>query len=288
MSVVVTSRIYWTQFENIEYQEKNGKIIKIGKLAAKSVMSAIGDSADDFGENSWQGFETIAEKSSVERRSVIRITRGLIACGWLSVKEVSRYGTNNFSITMDKLGYPPRKRSVNGRPKGGDVQSPVFQSEAETSDSGAETSDSGAETGDSQAETGDPESPYPSFNHPLSSQPQEAPVQKNLFALYSENFGALTSMIGDEINDLEQTYTAEWVKAAFVEAVSNEARNLKYVAAILKRWKTEGFKSRKEASHGKKSSPDRGANSAGQSRRRSEPTPERRQSRSRSVIFAAG
>lgn len=76
----------------------------------------------------------------------------------------------------------------------------------------------------------------------------------NVFALYEKNFGSLTSMISDDLKDLEATYTAAWVAAAMTEAVHNEARNLKYVAAILKRWKTEGFRSKysKTAPKGRK------------------------------------
>jgi DnaD/phage-associated family protein len=69
---------------------------------------------------------------------------------------------------------------------------------------------------------------------------------KNLFVLYSENFGALTSFIAEELKDLEKTYSEEWVKAAMSEAVSNEKRNVKYVAAILRRWMVEGFQSKKQ------------------------------------------
>ena len=64
--------------------------------------------------------------------------------------------------------------------------------------------------------------------------------EKNVFTLYEANFGALTPMIRDELQLLEKDYPFAWIEDAFKEAIKKEARNLKYVEAILKRWKTEG------------------------------------------------
>lgn len=152
MSVTVMARVFWTPFDKIQYQDKNGKIVKVGKPAAKIVMLAIADSADDFGENSWQSFDTISQKSGIERRSVIRVIRGLMAFGYLSINGVSKYGTNDYKISLSKLGNIPEKRAKVGRPS--------------ISDSDTEIGDSVAITGDSSAKTGDIESPESSFTHP--------------------------------------------------------------------------------------------------------------------------
>lgn len=69
--------------------------------------------------------------------------------------------------------------------------------------------------------------------------------EKNIYAVYEENIGLLTPFIADELDDLEKTYTEQWVIEAIREAVKSNARNLKYVRAILKRWKAQGFKSQK-------------------------------------------
>ena len=152
MSVIVLSRVFWSQFKDIQFQDKAGKTIKIGKDTSKLVMLAIADSADDFGENSWQSFETISQKASIERRSVMRVVRGLMADGYLSISGVSRYGTNDYKITLSKLGHAPERRPKNRRP--------------ETGDSGAETRDSEAQTGDSGSQTRDSGSPDPSLTIP--------------------------------------------------------------------------------------------------------------------------
>jgi hypothetical protein len=135
MSAIVTGRVLWTSFPDISYKEKNGKMVNIKEQTAKGVMVAIADSADDFGENSYQSFETIAIKASIERRSAIRAVRGLILHGYLKVAGISPFGTNNFSVILDKLAYPPAKRARIGRPKIGDSEAKIGDSEAKIGDS---------------------------------------------------------------------------------------------------------------------------------------------------------
>lgn len=151
MSAVITGRVFWTEFPELSYVEKNGKTINIKETTAKIVMLAIGDSADDYGENSWQSFETIAKKTSIQRRSVIRVVKALLSSEYLKLAGVSNYGTNNFSVNVQKLGNPPAKRSKNGRPKASDLIT--------------ETSDPVTETSDPEAKTSDPKSPDPLINH---------------------------------------------------------------------------------------------------------------------------
>jgi len=55
-----------------------------------------------------------------------------------------------------------------------------------------------------------------------------------------EGFGTLSSVLVDDLRDMIDTYSAEWVIRAMHEAVRSGKRNLKYVSAILKRWKAEG------------------------------------------------
>lgn len=152
MSAIISGRVYWTEFKELCYTNKSKKEICIKETTAKIVMLAIADSADDFGENSWNSFETLATKTSIQRRSVIRVTRALINHNYLKVAGASRYGTNNFSINLALLGQPPVKRAKNGRPK--------------TSDSDVFTGDSGTKTGDSQSKTSDGQSPDPSYIPP--------------------------------------------------------------------------------------------------------------------------
>lgn len=158
MSVTVSSRVFWTEFQDLQFQQGK-KTVTVSKPVAKLVMLAIADNADDFGENSWQSFETIASKASIERRSVIRVVKALMNAGYLTIGGKSRYGTNDYKIDLTKLGRAPEARNRVGRPKTSDTSVTIFP----------KTSDSGAEIGDRGAKTSDPQSPYPSINHPKNN-----------------------------------------------------------------------------------------------------------------------
>ncbi len=72
----------------------------------------------------------------------------------------------------------------------------------------------------------------------LSTQVQvERP---NIFVLYEQNIGLLSPLIADELRDAADQYPAEWIEAAFREAVQHNKRKWSYIRAILKRWETEG------------------------------------------------
>lgn len=62
----------------------------------------------------------------------------------------------------------------------------------------------------------------------------------NVFVLYEQNIGALTPLIADELRDAEQQYPPRWIEDAIKIAVENNARNWRYVLAILERWRQEG------------------------------------------------
>ncbi|MCB9419578.1 MAG: DnaD domain protein [Ardenticatenaceae bacterium] len=64
----------------------------------------------------------------------------------------------------------------------------------------------------------------------------------NIFILYEQNIGPLTPLIADELRDAEQTYPLRWVEEAIQLAVENNARNWRYILAILERWRQEGKK----------------------------------------------
>ena len=62
----------------------------------------------------------------------------------------------------------------------------------------------------------------------------------NVFSLYEDNIGPLTPLVSEELKDALDNYPEEWVIEALQEAVKYEARSLRYIEAILKKWKTEG------------------------------------------------
>lgn len=66
------------------------------------------------------------------------------------------------------------------------------------------------------------------------------PLPLNIFTLYENEIGIITKMVSDELTLAEQEYPAEWFRDAFKEAADHNARNWKYVLAILKSWKANG------------------------------------------------
>ncbi len=86
----------------------------------------------------------------------------------------------------------------------------------------------------------------------------EATVQKpNVFTLYEENVGMITPLIAEELKDAEMEYPREWIEEAIKTAVNLNKRNWRYIAAILKRWDTEGKTDGEPGRHTKATDPKR-------------------------------
>jgi DnaD/phage-associated family protein len=74
---------------------------------------------------------------------------------------------------------------------------------------------------------------------------RECPValvaeRPTIYALYEQNIGPLTPMIGEQLREAEDEYPAAWIEEAIRLAVERNARHWRYVSAILKRWQAEG------------------------------------------------
>ena len=68
----------------------------------------------------------------------------------------------------------------------------------------------------------------------------------NIFKLYESNFGVLTPMIAETLKADLETYPIEWLEDAMKEAVGHNARNWRYVQAILRNWQEKGRKKTNE------------------------------------------
>jgi len=68
----------------------------------------------------------------------------------------------------------------------------------------------------------------------------EYKVKSNVFTIYEQNIGALTLLLSDELAEVEKEDTQGWFEDAVKEALGNNVRNLKYIKAILARWRVEG------------------------------------------------
>lgn len=65
---------------------------------------------------------------------------------------------------------------------------------------------------------------------------------KSIFKGYEEEFGGLTAMVRDAINDAMDTYPVEWIPEAMQIAVKSNVRTWKYVEGILKNCKEKNIR----------------------------------------------
>lgn len=66
------------------------------------------------------------------------------------------------------------------------------------------------------------------------------PERPNIYRLYEQNIGPLTPIVAETLRDAEMEYSPEWIEEAVRIAVQKNARNWRYVAAILRSWKEKG------------------------------------------------
>ncbi|KKN10575.1 hypothetical protein LCGC14_1035140 [marine sediment metagenome] len=67
------------------------------------------------------------------------------------------------------------------------------------------------------------------------------PVFGKMCEDYENNIGMLSPMLSDRVKIIQDEYPEGWFTLAIGEAVTYNKRNLKYIEAILARWKTEGI-----------------------------------------------
>ena len=87
------------------------------------------------------------------------------------------------------------------------------------------------------------------FHFPPTDADADRP---NVFALYEQNIGMISPMIADELREAEGLYPEDWIADAIKEAVTNNKRSWRYVAAILDRWEREGKGHGESGRHPKK------------------------------------
>ncbi|NLF50282.1 MAG: DnaD domain protein [Leptolinea sp.] len=66
------------------------------------------------------------------------------------------------------------------------------------------------------------------------------PAWPGIFTLYEDNIGPITPLMADLLQEAEKTYPQSAIQRAFEEAVKQNARNWKYVDAILRKWQEKG------------------------------------------------
>jgi DNA replication protein len=62
----------------------------------------------------------------------------------------------------------------------------------------------------------------------------------NIFTLYEQNIGLITPLMAETLTEAEKTYPPEWIEDAVKIAVERNARNWRFIDAILRSWKEKG------------------------------------------------
>lgn len=103
MSVKLMSAIFEAEFNDLEYFKDN-ETRKAKASTCKLVLLAIADHANDYGESSYPGLRRLEIKTALSRQGLLDTIEALKYNGILEVApEVSRIGTNNYSINLRSL-----------------------------------------------------------------------------------------------------------------------------------------------------------------------------------------
>lgn len=73
------------------------------------------------------------------------------------------------------------------------------------------------------------------------TEPKNSDVAE-IFQVYEQEIGAITSFTREEVLDVIERYPRDWIIEAIKEAVKNNVRKWSYVRAILESWKVNGYK----------------------------------------------
>ncbi len=71
-------------------------------------------------------------------------------------------------------------------------------------------------------------------------EPKPVEPQPTIYELYEQNIGLLQPLIAERLQEAERDYPQTWIEDAFRIAVERNARNWRYIEAILQRWSRDG------------------------------------------------
>ncbi len=74
----------------------------------------------------------------------------------------------------------------------------------------------------------------------LTAEEQPLPEKPSIFVLYEQNIGPLQPIIAEELEEAQRAYPPEWIEDAFKIAARNNARQWRYISAVLERWQRQG------------------------------------------------
>ncbi len=74
----------------------------------------------------------------------------------------------------------------------------------------------------------------------------------SVFSVWEQNMGPLTPLVAEGLEALAREHGPDWVARAIREAVVSGGKTLRYVQAILDRWKREGYGTRPKRRRGRR------------------------------------
>jgi DnaD/phage-associated family protein len=84
-------------------------------------------------------------------------------------------------------------------------------------------------------------SPSVSVSTSVSDSISVTLTQPNIFKHYEDTIGIITPTIADKLKLAEKEYPEKWVTRAFEISADQDKRSWAYVAAILERWRRDGY-----------------------------------------------
>lgn len=246
----------WARFDD-QYPD-HPKIVKVGPLGMALHTAAICYCAryltDGFVPSAMMPRLVSFDGISVTRNGVTNavtnedVTNELVEVGLLEVVEggfqvhdYAQYNPSSEQVKAEKAENARRQavwRERNRGENGKFVSNGVSNSVSNASYNTAPSPSPSLLTTTTTAEPSEEEKLEDLPDDPLEPSEEFAEMCK----IY-ENIGGLSPKISDELQDILEDYGLQWFDAAVKEAVMNNKRNLKYILAILERWKVEGFQS---------------------------------------------
>lgn len=192
---------------------------------AKLILLRLADCADHDGKNAYPSVKTIASDCGLGESTVREHLAELRASGILAVqRRSSQHFPTIYAIKPD-LQNP-------------DLQNPDLQQAVPRPPA----------TGVRPPATG----PDPSRSVRDPSNTTTTVANAAVFAAIENLQGSLTSFVTDAVNaELDDGVNPDWIIAACDEAALANVRRWKYVAAILKNWRENGFRSKAGGRNGR-------------------------------------
>ncbi len=177
----------------------------------------------------WQNQSTLAKACNMSTGSIVKAKNELIDSNLIQInKEKSNHGGKPYHlITITDIWIENSIKYMDKQKSPGDIAMSLRDFGSISKSRG----DFAKSRGELKEE--------PIKKNPLI---EEKPLKKSgrCFIEYENNIGLLIPLIADELIELENQYSEQWIIDAIHIAVEQNHRKLSYIKGILKNWGTDG------------------------------------------------